>query len=155
MKTLIHRTIELLKQRIKENLDKINHNQAEIRELLSQPLSVERTDCINKNYALNKNLLTENNDLINLHRSLLNFLEKYKDSTTIEEIELPALTPESFLDENELFELTIKGKLAFDLRHPKFEDEKFFNKLLSYFSTVEAYEKCTALMNLKKDNQLK
>jgi hypothetical protein len=153
MKTPIHLTIELLKQRIKENLDKINHNQAEIRKLLNQPISVERTSCIDKNYAINKDLLSENNDLISLHRLLLNFLAKYNNSIHHEETESSTLTPYSFLDENELFELTVNGKIAFDLRHPKFEDDKFFNRLLKYFTDAEAYEKCTALMNSKRNHQ--
>jgi hypothetical protein len=155
MKALIQRTIELLKKRVKDNLDMINNNQAEIRQLLSQPLSAERTYHIEKHYDINKVLLHENNDLINLRVSLLNFLEKYKDSAVLDEEELPELTPENYLDEHELFEMTIQGKLTFDLSHPKFEDIEFFDKLLRYYSAVEAYEKCNALLKLKKDNQLK
>jgi hypothetical protein len=153
MKTPIHLTIELLKQRIKENLDKINHNQAEIRRLLSQPVSVERTSCIDKNYAINKDLLSENNDWINLHRLLLNFLAKYNSSIQKEEKETSTFTPYSYIDENELFELTVHGKIAFDLQHPKFDDENFFNRLLKYFTEAEAYEKCTDLLNAKRNNQ--
>jgi hypothetical protein len=155
MKALIQRTIELLKKRVKDNLDMINNNQAEIRQLLSQPLSAERTYHIEKHYDINKVLLNENNDLINLRVSLLNFLEKYKDSAVLDEEELPELTPENYLDEHELFEMTIQGKLTFDLSHPKFEDVEFFDKLLRYYSAVEAYEKCNALLKMKKDNQLK
>jgi len=155
MKALIQRTIELLKMKVKENLDTINHNQAEIRLLLNQPLSAERTYHIEKHYDINKVLLNENNDFINLRVTLLNFIEKYKDSPILDEDELPELTPELYLDDHELFELTIQGKLTFDLSHPKFEDAEFFEKLLSYFSAVEAYEKCNALLKMKKDNQLK
>ena len=152
MKALIQRTIELLKKRVKENLDTINHNQAEIRQLLSQPLSAERTYHIGKHYDINKVLLNENNDFINLRVSLLNFIEKYKDSPILEDEELPELTPELYLDDQELFELTIQGKLNFDMSHPKFEDAEFFEKLIGYFSAVEAYEKCNALLKLKKQS---
>jgi hypothetical protein len=152
MKALIQRTIELLKKRVKENLDTINHNQAEIRQLLSQPLSAERTYHIGKHYDINKVLLNENNDFINLRVSLLNFIEKYKDSPILEDEELPELTPELYLDDQELFELTIQGKLNFDMSHPKFEDTEFFEKLIGYFSAVEAYEKCNALLKLKKQS---
>jgi hypothetical protein len=154
MKELIHRTIELLKKKVKENLDTINHNQAEIRQLLSQPLSAERTYHIGKHYDVNKVLINENNDFINLRVSLLNFIEKYKDSPIMEDEELPELTPEAYMDDHELFELTIQGKMAFDLRHPKFGDPEFFDKLLSYFSAAEAYEKCFDLLKKKNDNQL-
>jgi hypothetical protein len=155
MKALIQHTIELLKRRVKENLDTINHNQTEIRQLLKQPLSAERTYHIEKHYDINKVLINENNDFINLQVSLLKFLEKYKDSPIMDDEELPELTPELYLDDHELFELTIQGKLTFDLSHPRFEDAAFFDKLIRYFSAVEAYEKCNALLKLKNDSHFK
>jgi len=150
MKALLQRTIEILKKRVKENLDTINQNQSEIRQLLTQPLSAERTYYIEKHYDINKVLLNENNDFINLQVTLLNFMEKYKDFPIIEEDELPELSPELYMDEHELFELTIQGKLAFNITHPKFEDEDFFQKLLTYYSALEAYEKCNTLLKTKE-----
>jgi len=150
MKALLQRTIEILKKRVKENLDTINQNQSEIRQLLTQPLSAERTYYIEKHYDINKVLLSENNDFINLQVTLLNFMEKYKDFPILEEEELPELNSELFMDDHELFELTIQGRLAFNIAHPKFEDEEFFQKLLSYYSTAEAYEKCNALLKTKE-----
>lgn len=155
MKALILRTIELLKKRVKDNLDTINYNQAEIRQLLNQPLSAERTYHIEKHYDINKGLINENNDFINLRVSLLNFMEKYKDSPILDEEEITDLTPELFLDDHELFELTIQGKMIYNISHPKFDDAEFFDKLLRYYSAIEAYEKCNMLLKLKKDNQLK
>jgi hypothetical protein len=155
MKALIQRTIELLKKRVKDNLETINRNQAKINEMMNQPASAERTYHIEKIYALNKSLLTENNDYISLQLSLLNFLEKYKDSLKIsgpEEYE--KVNPASLLDDDELFEMTVMGKLNFDLGHPRFNDDLFFNKLLSYFAAIEAYEKCNALLRLKKKDQV-
>jgi hypothetical protein len=155
MKALIQRTIELLKKRVKDNLEIINKNQAKINEMINQPPSAERTYHIEKNYTLNKSLLTENNDYISLQLSLLNFLEKYKNTLTLGgEEELEDLNPASLLDEDELFEMTVQGKLNFDFGHPRFNDELFFNKLLSYFAAIEAYEKCNALLSLKKKDQV-
>jgi hypothetical protein len=155
MKALLERAIELLKKRVKENLDTINHNQSEIRQLLTQPLSAERTYYIEKHYDINKVLLSENNDFINLQVSLLKFMEKYKDFPILEDDELPEISPEVMMDDQELFELTIQGKLTFNIAHPKFEDEEFFHRLLGFYASIEAYEKCNSLMKLKKDNQLK
>ena len=152
MKALLQRTIEILKKRVKENLDTINQNQSEIRQLLTQPLSAERTYYIEKHYDINKVLLSENNDFINLQVTLLNFMEKYKDFPILDEEELPELSPELYMDEQELFDLTIQGKIAFNITHPKFEDEEFFRKLLSYYSTLEAYEKCNSLLKTKEKN---
>ncbi len=150
MKALIQRTIEILKKRVKENLDTINQNQSEIRQLLTQPLSAERTYYIDKHYDINKVLLSENNDFINLQVTLLNFMEKYRDFPILDEEELPEMKPEFFMDDQELFELTIQDKLAFNITHPKFDDEEFFQRLLSYYSTLEAYEKCNTLLKTKE-----
>jgi hypothetical protein len=155
MKALIQRTIELLKKRVKDILESINRNQAKINEMMNQPASAERTYHIEKIYGLNKSLLTENNDFISLQLSLLNFLEKYKDSLKIgDPEELEKVDPASLLDEDELFEMTVQGKLDFELGHPRFNDDLFFNKLLSYFAAIEAYEKCNALLRLKKKDQV-
>jgi hypothetical protein len=155
MRALIQRTIDLLKKRVKNNLEIINKNQAKINEMIHQPASAERTYHIEKSYALNKALLTENNDFISLQLSLLNFIEKYKDSAALNEIEdMEELNPTSLLDDDELFELTVQGKLRFEIGHPKFDDELFFNKLLSYFAAIEAYEKCNSLLRLKKKDQV-
>jgi hypothetical protein len=154
MKALIQRTIDLLKKKVKDNLEVINKNQAKINEMIRQPASAERTYHIEKSYALNKALLTENNDFISLQLALLNFMEKYKDSATLkDEGELEEINPATVLDDDELFELTVQGKLKFENGHPKFNDEFFFNKLLSYFASIEAYEKCNSLLSLKKNDQ--
>jgi hypothetical protein len=97
--------------------------------------------------------MTENNDFINLQITLLNFLDKYKDAPGLDEEENMEY-PDTGLDENVLFEMTVSGKLIYDLGHPKFGDDDFFNRLLQYYTTMEAYEKCIALLNLKKDSQL-
>jgi len=153
MRALLQRTIELLKKRVKQNLETINHNQSEIRQLLNQPLSAERTYYIEKHYDINKVLLSENNDFINLQLALLNFLDKYKDSPILEDDDIPEVNPEEYLDDNELFDLTIQGKLNFDLSHPRFSDEMFFSKLISYYTATEDYEKCDALIKLKNDKR--
>lgn len=149
MRNILQHSIELLKKRVKENLETINHNQSEIRQLLKQPLSPERTYYIDKHYDINKVLLNENNDFINLQLTLLNFLDKYKDSPIMEDDGSVPQEDVSVLDDNTLFEMTIQGKLNFDLSHPRFSDEGFFRKLLSYYAATEAYEQCETLMKLK------
>ncbi|MFO7368992.1 MAG: hypothetical protein R6X09_01845 [Bacteroidales bacterium] len=155
MKALIQRTIDLLKKKVKENLETINRNQALLNELLKQPVSAERTYHVDKNYASNKALLSENNDYISLQLTLVNFLEKYKDQFAEKtEIDVhPETDTLSFLDDEELFDLTVQGKIGFENSHPKFRDEIFFNRLLSYYTSREAYEKCNALLSLKKSRQ--
>jgi hypothetical protein len=155
MKASIQRTIDLLKKKVKENLEAINRNQALLNELLKQPVSAERTYHVEKNYATNKALLSENNDYISLQLTLVNFLEKYKDQLADKTETDPIPEPDSisFLDDEELFELTVQGKIGFENSHPKFRDEIFFNRLLSYYASKEAYEKCNALLSIKKSSQ--
>jgi len=156
MKALIQRTIDLLKKRVKDNLEAINKNQTRLNEMLNQPVSAERTYHIERNYTSNKTLLSENNDFISLQLSLLNFLEKYNDKLAIKEEEEEPAEPNTitFLDDQELFELTVQGKIGYETGHPKFQDDVFFNKLLTYYASQEAYEKCNALLSLKKKNQV-
>lgn len=158
MKELIHRTIDLLKKKVKENLEVINNNQTLLNDLLKQPYSSERTYLIEKNYSANKALLSENNDLIGLQISLISFIEKHKESLAKWEEESEKAVEQdlaAYLDDDELFDLTIQGKLGFGHLHPKFSDDLFFNKLIGYYASIEAYEKCTAMMNLKKKNELR
>src|SRR5512133_359271 len=153
MKELIQNTIDLLKKKVRENLEIINKNQTRLNEMLNQPFSSERTYQIEKNYAANKALLSENNDLISLQLTLISFIERHKEMLSdwhVEKEELIETDIASYLDDDELFDLTIQGKLGFGRNHPKFTDDTFFNKLLSYYASIEAYEKCTAIINLKR-----
>jgi hypothetical protein len=158
MKELIQKTIDLLKKKVKENLENINKNQTRLNEMMNQPFSSERTYMIEKNYAANKALLTENNELISLQLNLVSFLEKHKDSLNRWEEEnktLSELDMAEYLDDEELFELTIKGKLGYETGHPKFSDEVFFNKLLNYYSSIEAYEKCNVILSSRRKDQVR
>jgi hypothetical protein len=157
MKELIQKTIDLLKRKVRENLEIINKNQTRLNEMLNQPFSSERTYMIEKNYSANKSLLSENNDLISLQLNLVNFLEKHKETLTKWEDDnepVSELDITSFLDEEELFELTIQGKLGFETGHPRYKDEAFFTKLLNYYASIEAYEKCNAIITQRRKNQV-
>lgn len=149
MRLLIERTIELLKLQVKENLRLINKNQTKIAEIRKQPVSEEQKKIFNKCSADNKQLLIENNDFANLQHALANFLEKYKTSDI-----LSNKIPEDYCDLPEdksiIFDMTIDGELKFDNLHPYFDDDDFFNKLIHYYTSVEAYEKCGELYKVRK-----
>lgn len=143
---MIRKTIDMLREKVKGNLAQIQNNQKEIRELLKQQVSISRTEQLEKKYAINKSLLAENNDFINVQLTLTNFLEKYEDTEFMGENNS---TP-SFSNEEECFEHTINGLITYDLTHPYYSDEKFFNRLLKYYQQLENYEKCSELVNTKK-----
>ena len=156
MKDLIQKTIDLLKKKVKENLEVINSNQTRLNEILNLPFSSERTYMIERNYSANKALLAENNDLISLQISLVNFLDKHKDSLEDWDagFDLSDLDIVPYLNDEEIFEMTIQDKLRYKKGHPKFLDEAFFNRLLSYYSSIEAYEKCNAMLMQRKKSRI-
>ncbi|MFO7655785.1 MAG: hypothetical protein R6W78_01855 [Bacteroidales bacterium] len=151
MKELIQKTITILKLHVKNNLEVINQNQSRIKEILQSPASNERTVNFEKHYEVNKHLLAENNDYINVQLTLINFLEKYKNAAILQESPVLADLTKSN-DEEEIYRLTISGELSYDRNHPNYENNSFFVKLLDYYQEKEEYEKCQKLMNLKKHN---
>ncbi len=151
MKDLIQKTITILKFRVKSNLELINRNQLKIKEILREPSSVKRNEDFEKHYEINKSLLSENNDFINIQLTLINFLEKYKTSAILNSKEQKAAI-KTIKNDKELFKLTISGEIAYDEDHPLFEDDSFFKKLLDYYKNNEEYEKCQELINLKSSS---
>ena len=150
MRDMIKRTIERLKEKVKSNLFEIQNNQKEIRNLLKQPVSAERSSELEEKYSVNKILLAGNNDFINVQLTLTNFLEKYNNSDIFEN-EQSSATPCSCTGEKDCFELTVNGVLPYNAEHPFFNDDNFFQKLLHYYQDMEDYENCSKLV--KEKNQ--
>jgi hypothetical protein len=148
MRELIQRTIEVLKTKVKKNLELINVNQKVIKQLINEPNNPERSTEFVRYYDANKTMLQENNDYINIQLTLINFLEKYKGTAVLEE-SMPIVDIYSITDENEVLDLTIKGIVRFDEQHPRFHDPDFINKLIMHYGRTEEYEKCQELTQLK------
>jgi len=137
----------MMKEKVKSNLIEIQNNQKEIRSLLKQSASPERSIELEVKYALNKVLLAENNDFINVQLMLSNFLDKYSNSDVLE-CEMVTV-PMQYRNENECFELTVNGRLIFNQSHPFYNDDNFYHKLLNYYQKVEDYEACDELVKTK------
>ncbi len=148
MRELIQKTIDELKFRVKKNLKAINNNQIQIKELLATNNSGERAVEYEKCYSVNKQLLQENNDYINIQLTLINFLEKYKGTAVLDD-NIPVVDIYSITDEVEVLDLTLKGIVNFDEKHPKYNSSKFIDKMISHYETMEEYEKCQKLIELK------
>jgi len=148
MRDLLQKTIDELKKRVKKNLKAINANQKVIKDLLNQSNTKERAVEFEKYYSANKNLLQENNDYINIQLTLINFLEKYKSTAVLDE-EIPVVDIYSITDEKEILDLTLKGVVAFNEKHPRFNDCEFIDKLIGHYERVEEYEKCIELLEMK------
>ena len=147
MKELMQQSIKVLKEKVNSNLEVIKENQQEIKEILKEPFSEDRSRRLKEKYDLNKTLLMENNDFINVQLTLINFMDKYKNSMVMAEVSsirnLSANAPVDF------FKATVNGQLPFNERHPLFNDEKFFHKLMAHYQNNEEYEKCEELMKTK------
>ena len=150
MKDIMIRTIENLKEKVRNNLFDIQNNQKSIRHWLKQPASEQRSAELEEKYALNKVLLNENNDFINVQLTLTSFIEKYKDSDLFENngIKLPV----QYKNENECFEMTVNGFISFDSDHPYYESDSFYQRLLDYFQAIEDYENCSKLVLAKSQS---
>jgi hypothetical protein len=144
MKLLLERTIELLRTKVRENLRIIDENQSRITEMLKNPVSEEEKMEFEACYTENKKLLIENNDFVHLQLVLNDFLEKHKSSSALSD-ELLDESIEFPIDENIIFDMTVSEELAWDNLHPLFGDDKFFDKLIRYYTSIEAYEKCSEL----------
>jgi hypothetical protein len=79
--------------------------------------------------------------------TLTNFLEKYEDRHFLSDHN--QATP-AFKDKEECFEHTVNGLIIYDCNHPYYSDEKFFSRLLQFYQQLENYEKCSELVNTKK-----
>lgn len=149
MKDLMQKTIELLKTRVNRNLEIIRQNQKVIKEILKEPVSDQRTEKLKAKYDLNKELLLENNDFINIQLTLINFIDKYKNSMVLAG-NSDGQANKHKSENKDYFELTVNGEIPFDTNHPMFRDDHFFAKLLKYYQDNEEYEMCQNLLDIKK-----
>jgi hypothetical protein len=177
MITNIETTITLLRERVTDNLRQINENQVFIRQILQEPLSDHRTKRFEQFYGKNKILLKENQDLISLQITLVNFLEKYRKVLGVPELSLGESakkeTPgkmerpanpgiheaekksnglEMVTDAKDtLFEKTIAGVLQWNRYHPMFSNQNFYDRLMEYYLSVENYEACALISRTREE----
>jgi hypothetical protein len=155
MVTQLRQTIEKLKSRVQKNLNVFYENERIVKKLLEEPESEERNQKLEEKYYENKQLLKENDDSIKLQLQLTKFIDTYEkelEKTEEEQFYNPEAAKETneSLTKEEIFELTKTKDLQFDENHPYFDDEEFFDELMDYFSSIEDYEMCSALMENRK-----
>ncbi len=171
MSEQIYILVEMIKERISQNIRIIKENEEVIKNFLVQAKIADHSEQINKNDSINRNLKNENRELINLQMKLVNYLNKFKEvlenqtqisssihdnldsdinpSNSIEHIDYSiSFDVDDFYDD-QIFTLTTKGELIFESSHPKFYDEDFFKRLFKYYSDIENYEMCSLLNTIK------
>ncbi len=143
MKDDLRKTLEVLREKVKQNLEIIHGNEADVRKLLKdEPVSSMRSDKLSIKFNINKKMLEENHESINLQLSIIKFMEKVQPVTVSEPVENE--------DPNYCFELTVTGNMAYNEKHPYFNDDAFFCRLMDYYMAKEDYEKCANLQNTRK-----
>jgi len=146
----IKQTIEDIRHRVKYNVVIISKNQDAIKQMLKHSRAEEYAGQYEIYSTKNKELLSENNDLINVQLTLVNFLDKYK-STAILKANTPISDIYSITDQQEIFALTIKGLVKFDEKHPHYYNTIFIDKLIKYYQGKEDYEQCELLIRLRDE----
>lgn len=77
MKEKMMEVVNFLKERVGANLTTIRENEIEIRKLLKQPVSPERTQTLERFFAQNRQILDENKDALAIELGILNYLRKF------------------------------------------------------------------------------
>jgi len=109
--------------------------------------------------AKNSELIKENSEYLRLHNQLLNFMKGVcaeEEKTNAMELEVAVEKNNtkkekgSIFTVDEYFDQTISGLIEYNKRHPYFNSEDFRNRLINYYTQIEAYEKCAFLVNQTK-----
>ncbi|QQS50282.1 MAG: hypothetical protein IPM71_11915 [Bacteroidota bacterium] len=145
----IIRAIEELKLKIRNNVEAITQNQNSIQAMLKHKMNEDYAGQFELISEQNRELLAQNNDLINVQLTLVNFLGKYKDTAILRQ-DIPLVDIYSVTDEQEVFALTIKGKLSFNEDHPFYHSPNFLEKLIHFYMQKEEYEYCQQLNQIKE-----
>jgi hypothetical protein len=159
--------VNMLKERIIFNLQIIKKNEENIRKILLQPLSDERTKLLKDSFGFNRKLLEENQESLAIELQLIKYIGKHKEMIWTQTQNSPSTNQSTkqendFITENieskndndqmedeDLLNLTLLGEIPFNARHPRFNDEKFTEELLENYKQSENYEMCSHLLKLK------
>jgi hypothetical protein len=79
MKAMMNQMLESLRQRVAENLATIKQNEAEIRKILTEPLSNQRSYNLSNRYAFSKKIIHENIENLKIQNMIVAFLNNYKE----------------------------------------------------------------------------
>lgn len=148
MQNLINKILKLLKNKVSQNNSEIQHNQDEIRRILSaDKLPGTEKDELNDRNLINEELFMENEDFLHMQLQLSEFIEKHGHLFSTEENDEILQEEEAALP---YFTKTIEGELNYEPGHPQFSNIRFFNKLLKYYQEKENYEMCDQLVKIKR-----
>lgn len=130
-------SFNLITEKLKENLIKVNKNQKVILDLCKQQ-EVLNYKQLQKKYSINQMLLSENLDLLNIQLNLVGYLEgtgkmkKQKDKQH---------SGSFFKNLNKSFDLSLDGFLIYNSGNPSVPDNQFVENLCRYCQDFDNYNK--------------
>lgn len=124
-----------IKNIIDNNSKEIKNNSKEINDILKIEDIQTREEYLTSKLNSNKELLAYNNKLLVLYNYISDFITTRISNNLISNIDY--------------FDLTVKGNIDYNEKHPLFNDNKFFKKLLEYHKSKENYDYCHYLKNIK------
>lgn len=139
MKTLLHESMQMLKDKILENLEIIITKQEQLDQTTNFP---NTTQVKNKEIILNtiEELKNQNIELLDIQYKLASLVLK-----------LPIIQKQEtnqIYNTTDLFYQTISGKICFNDNHPEFNNTSFAKKLIEYYSRQEKYEECDLIISM-------
>lgn len=149
--------LKLLQKKTRKNANLIKENSQIIQSVLKGEIALESGRFnIAEVQDKNNELIKENSEYLKLHNQLLSFMrgvQQTDDVPYLENEQEDAVAKDSIPEnkietEDELFEKTILGQIEFNAKHPFFKSVEFKNRLLSYYTEREEYERCAVLVNM-------
>lgn len=144
MKDQLKDVLDILKNTVHSNIIQIKINDKKLKEMYVDLDSFQKNREMKLIREENKKLLDKNRNAIQIQLDLSNLIQKYNSVFT--DITLKYEEPEY----EEYFQKTINKEIDFNIRHPFFSNDKFFNELLDYFAVSEEYELCDMITKRKK-----
>lgn len=86
MKSQMNSLLETLRTRVKANLEAIHENEKKIRQVLSEPLSNNRSEKLKSHFNFSRTVLLENSDNLLIQKQLCEFISKYNELPKYHEV---------------------------------------------------------------------
>lgn len=138
--------VDLLKTTVHSNINTIKMNDKKLNELLKDQSSDKIRQEINSYRDVNKKLMYINKNAIQIQFDIIYLLQE--QSSVFYDMNLQLEEP----DYKDYFQKTINMEIDYNIRHPFFSNEHFYNELLEHLTNNEEYEYCDLIVKRKKFN---
>ncbi|HNV82328.1 MAG: hypothetical protein WBI34_12165 [Tenuifilaceae bacterium] len=82
---ILNNLLNALRERVVQNLAMVRKNETEIRRILTEPLSAQRSHNLNNRYEVSKRILMENSENMAIQKKIVEFISKHRKNSNYEE----------------------------------------------------------------------